>query len=115
MSNTNPPAIITADQAAALIKGFGELTGEMRAMHHTFSSSLNAMREDIRRIETASNERSNRLEDSLVKRMDSIGTRVTNLENEDKRMIEKVASLSALGGGVGGALAAGLVELIKRF
>ena len=54
------------------------------------------------------------LEESVGKRIDGLGTRVTNLEAEDKRLIEKTAKLSALGGGVGGALAAAAVELIKR-
>ena len=59
-------------------------------------------------------QRIDNLETSVGKRIDGLGTRVSNLEAEDKRLIEKTAKLSALGGGVGGALAAAAVELIKR-
>jgi hypothetical protein len=55
------------------------------------------------------------VEDRLVKRLDGLGSRVTALEAEDKKLIEKTAKLSAVGGGVGGALAAVAVELIKRY
>lgn len=110
---------------AQIMHSIGQLTGTVQAMHQGMTARLEDMREDIRRIEQASKEQMNRVEDNLArqitdqgemlnKRMDGIGTRVSALEAEDKKIIEKVAKLSALGGGVGGALAAAAVEIIKR-
>ena len=108
-----------------IMHGLGQLTGAVQAMDRGITARIEDIRDDIRRLEAAQNERMDRIEDSLGqridnleasvgKRIDGLGTRVTNLEAEDKRLIEKTAKLSALGGGVGGALAAAAVELIKR-
>lgn len=108
-----------------IMHSIGQLTGAVQAMHQGLTARIEDIQADIRRMETAQSERMNRIEDSLGqridnletsvgKRIDGLGTRVTNLEAEDKRLIEKTAKLSALGGGVGGALAAAAVELIKR-
>lgn len=119
-----------------VMHSLGQLTGAVNAMHQGLTARIEDMRDDIRRLDQASNARMDRIEESLGrqistqgevtgKRIDDlennvngkiagIGTRVTNLEAEDKRLIEKTAKLSALGGGVGGALAAAAVELIKR-
>lgn len=98
----------------AVAQALGQLTGELRVMHASLTEAISVIRDDLRRIEDNSNERMTRLEDAMSKRIDGMGQRITALEAEDKRMIEKVAKLSALGGGVGGALAAAAVELIKR-
>lgn len=116
-----------------IMRSIGELTGAVKLMNEGLNRRIDDIRADIQRLDTASNERMDRMEtglnrriddvssglramdDSVGKRIDGLGSRVTNLESEDKRMIEKVAKLSALGGGVGGALAAGLVEILKRF
>lgn len=98
----------------AIAQALGQLTGELRVMHQSLNKSIEVIRDDLRRIEDNSNERMTRLEDGLSKRIDGMGGRITALEAEDKRLIEKVAGLSAVGGTVGGALAAAAVELIKR-
>ena len=108
-----------------IMHSIGQLTGAVQAMHQGLTARIEDIKADIRRMESAQSERMDRIEDSLGqridnleasvgKRIDGLGTRVTNLEAEDKRLIEKTAKLSALGGGVGGALAAAAVELIKR-
>jgi predicted PurR-regulated permease PerM len=108
-----------------IMHGLGELTGAVHAMHQGLTARIEDIKADIRRLEEAQSERMDRIEDSLGRRIDNLevsvgrridhlGTRVTNLEEEDKRLIDKTARLGAIGGGVGGALAAGLVEVIKR-
>jgi DNA anti-recombination protein RmuC len=108
-----------------LMRTLGELTGAVREMHQGLSTRMEDIKEDIRRLESGHNDRMNRIEANMGQRiadlqtsinnqLSGLGTRVTNLEAEDKRLIEKTAKLSALGGGIGGALAAGAVELLKR-
>lgn len=110
---------------AQLMHGMGQLAGAVTALQHGLTARIEDIRSDIRRIEEAQTERLNHVENNLSnqitqlredvnKRIDGLGTRVSNLEAEDKRLIEKTAKLSAVGGGVGGALAAVAVELIKR-
>jgi len=98
----------------AVAQALGQLSGELRVMHQSLTDAIGVIRNDLRRIEDNSNERMTRLEDAMSRRIDGMGERITSLEAEDKRLIEKVAGLSALGGTVGGALAAAAVELIKR-
>lgn len=108
-----------------IMYSLGKLTGAVETLNSGLSSRIEDIRQDIRRIDKAQTERLERVEDNLVaqidqvrddvsKRFDGLGKRVDALEAEDKRQIEKTAKLSALGGGVGGALAAAVVELIKR-
>jgi len=110
---------------AQVMHSIGQLTGAVHAMHQGLTDRINDIKGDIRRLESAQSERMTRIEENLSaqigqvrddvnKRIDGLGTRVTNLESEDKRLIEKTAKLGALGGGIGGALAAGVVEVIKR-
>ncbi|CBJ40032.1 conserved hypothethical protein (plasmid) [Ralstonia solanacearum CMR15] len=110
---------------AQIMHSIGQLTGAVNAMHTGLTARIEDIRSDVRRLEAAQGERMDRIEDSLGKRIDaleasvgkridSLGNRVTTLENEDKRQIEKTAKLSAMGGGIGGALATVAVELIKR-
>ncbi len=111
---------------AQIMHLLGQLTGEVRTMHQGLTARIEDIKVEIHRLDRASNDRMDRMEDSLVRqiaeqgrdlneRMDGIGKRVEALEAEDKKMIEKVAKLGALGGGVGGALAAGVVEILKRW
>lgn len=117
---------------AQIMLSIGKLVGAVEALN----SSIATIHSEIQRLDKSSVERLDRVEDHLSdkikdqgvainKRIDDLevnvgdkikglGTRVTALENEDKKIIEKVAKLSALGGGVGGALAAAAVELIKH-
>src|SRR3989338_8017928 len=119
---------------AQIMHSIGQLTGSVEAMHAGLTARIEDIRKDIDRLDKASNARMDRIEDNLTKqitdqgksinkRIDGLegsvnekfkglGTRVTALEQEDKKMIEKVAKLSAVGGGVGGALAAALVEIV---
>ncbi len=121
---------------AQIMHSIGQLTGTVQAMHQGMTARLEDMRADIRRIDLASNDRMNRIEDNLAKqiagqgvvmntridglektvgdRLIGLSTRVTSLETEDKKIIEKVARLSAIGGGIGGSLAAAIVEIIKH-
>jgi hypothetical protein len=110
---------------AQIMHSIGKLTGAVEVMHQGLTARIDDIKADIRRLESAQGERMDRIETTLSgridhleegfgKRIDSLGSRVTNLETEDKRLIEKTAKLSAFGGGVGGALAAAAVELIKR-
>jgi hypothetical protein len=98
----------------AISNALGQLGGEFRVMHQSLASNLTVIRDEIHRLEDRSNQRLEQLESRLNIRLDNMGGRITALENEDKLMIEKVAKLSALGGGVGGALAAAAVEILKR-
>lgn len=121
---------------AQIMHSIGQLTGSVQALHQGLTARIEDIRDDIRRLDKASNDRMDRIEDNLAtqiadqgvalnKRIDGLeknvgdkisglGTRVTALEAEDKKIIEKVASMSALGGGVGGALVAAAVEVLKR-
>ncbi|NTZ82372.1 hypothetical protein FCJ61_04900 [Burkholderia metallica] len=115
-----------ATDNAQIMHSIGQLTGAVQAMHQGLTARIEDIRADLRRAEKAQSERMDRIEESLGKRIDAVesnvgkridglGNRVTALEIEDKRQIEKTAKLSALGGGVGGALATAAVELIKHF
>lgn len=110
---------------AQVMHSLGQLTGAVNAMHQGLTARIEDIKGDIRRLEQAQGERMTRIEENLTgqinqvredvnKRVDGLGTRVAILEAEDKRLIEKTAKLGALGGGVGGALAAAAVEIVKR-
>ncbi|MBI1175665.1 MAG: hypothetical protein GC139_10445 [Sideroxydans sp.] len=131
-SNNNNDQISNAQ----LMHSIGQLTGSVQALHQGLTARIEDMRSDIRRMEAAQSDRMDRMEenfgrrvdgvesnlskriddvsDAINKRIDGIGTRVSNLEAEDKKMIEKVATMSAFGGGLGGALVTGAIELLKH-
>lgn len=122
MQHTPPPHHVDLTQ---INRSIGELTGAVKAMHEGTTARIEDIRKDIARLEQSTNDRMTRTEqtlsnqireqgENLNKRIDGLGTRVANLEAEDKKLIAKTAQLGALGGGVGGALAAGAVELIKH-
>lgn len=102
------------DQDKNLANSIGQLSGELRVMHQATMDAIKVIREDVRRMEDSTRENMQHLETRINDKIDGIGTRVLSLENEDKKIIEKVAGLSAIGGGVGGALVSGILELIKR-
>ncbi|WP_292965955.1 hypothetical protein [Novosphingobium sp. UBA1939] len=119
-SDTNKPA-----DMGQVMHSIGQLTGAVQAMHTGLTARIEDIRQDIQRIESAQIQRMNRMETTFTnrladvetnvgKRIDSMGARVTALEAEDKRLIAKTARLGALGGGIGGALSAVAIELIKR-
>lgn len=110
---------------AQIMHSIGQLTGAVHAMHQGLTARIDDIKGDIRRLEQAQGERMTRIEENLTgqinqvredvnKRIDGLGSRVTTLEAGEKQLIDKTAKLSALGGGVGGALAAAAVEIIKR-
>ncbi len=113
------------NDTAQILQSLGQLTGTVAALQQGLTARIEDIRHDIRRIEASQTERLNHVEanlgsqigqlrDDMNSKITGLGTRVSNLEAEDKRLIEKTAKLSALGGGIGGALAAAAVELIKR-
>lgn len=115
-----------------IMHSIGQLTGAVQAMHTGLTARIDDIKADIRRLEQAQSERMDRIEDGLGKRIDDVkdvlgkriddvqtgvntqlstlGDRVTSLEVEDKKLIEK----TALSGGLAGTLAAGAIELIKH-
>ncbi len=122
-----PPETPTpaSSDLSLIMHSIGKLTGEVRAMHEGTTARIEDIRRDIARLEQAGNDRMTRTEQALStqireqgeqlnKRIDGIGTRVTNLEAEDKLLIEKVAKVSAMGGGISGALIAGAIEAFKH-
>ncbi|WP_180131953.1 hypothetical protein [Rhodoferax sp. BLA1] len=120
-----PPETPTSSDLSQIMHSIGKLTGEVRAMHEGTTARIEDIRRDIARLEQAGNERMNRTEQALSTqireqgehfkhRVDGIDKRVKDLEAEDKRLIEKVAKVSAMGGGISGALIAGAVEAFKH-
>lgn len=116
---------LTSSEVNVIMHGLGQLSGKVEAMHQATTARIEDIRADIKRLEAATNERINRVEtnladqirnqgDQLGERLDGLGNRVTLLEDEDKRLIEKVAKVSALGGSVSGGLIAGAIELMKH-
>lgn len=121
---------------AQIMHGLGQLTGAVNSMNQGLTARIEDIRADIRRVENSQSVRMDRIETSLGqrienvetnvgqrvndlseainKRIDGLGTRVTSLEAEDKKIIKDVATMSAMGGGIGGALVAAAVELIKH-
>lgn len=115
----------TTTEIGQLQHSIGMLTGAVNAMHTGLTARIEDIRKDIHRIETSQTERMNRMESNfnlrltevetnVGKRIDGMGARVTALEAEDKKLIDKTARLGAFGGGIGGALSAVAIELLKR-
>ncbi len=109
----------------AILHAIGEMRGEMRVLNQQNSERYETLRRDIQRLEESINDRITRVEqsfasqlrdqtDQIGRRIDSLGSRVNNLEAEDKRLIEKVAKVSAMGGGLTGGIVAGAIEIIKH-
>jgi hypothetical protein len=104
----------TSADTAVIMRSIGELDGSVKAMHSGLTERINDIKEDIRRLEAAQSARMDSIERNLGHRIDGLSDRIVALENEDKNQIGQIAKLSAAGGGVGGALAAVGVELLKR-
>ncbi len=110
---------------AQIMHSLGKLTGAIQSMHQGLTARIEDIKADIRRLDSASNARMDRIETNLTskihehseitnKRIDGLGERVLALEKEDKTMIREIAKYSAMGGGASAALVAGVVELLKR-
>lgn len=107
---------------AQIMHGLGKLTGMVETMHQSMTIRIEDIRSEIRRIDRSHSEGMRRLESAISesekrtnKRIDEVCDRVMVLESADKKLSEKVAYLAAGGGGIGGILAAGIVELIKHY
>lgn len=119
---------ISATESAQILQAIGRLSGQMEmivGLHREQTRSIDAIRAEIREQETrfratigeTEQRLSEKIDASLEpvnKRIDGLSGRVTALEQEDKRLIEKVAKVSAVGGSISGGLIAGAVELIKH-
>lgn len=119
---------ISATESAQILQAIGRLSGQMEmivGLHREQTRSIDAIRAEIReqetRFRTTIGETEQRLSEKIDaslepvnKRIDGLSGRVTALEQEDKRLIEKVAKVSAVGGSISGGLIAGALELIKH-
>ena len=115
-------------ESAQILQAIGRVSGQMEMLigqHREQARSIESIRAEIREQETrfrdtvAQTEQrlSEKIDASLEpvnKRIDGLTTRVSSLEQEDKRLIEKVARVSAVGGSISGGLIAGAIEIIKH-
>jgi len=119
---------ITPTESAQILQAIGRVSGQMEMLigqHREQARSIEGIRAEIRDQETRFRETvaqteqrlSEKIDASLEpvnKRIDGLANRVGELEKEDKRLIEKVAKVSAVGGTISGGLIAGAIELIKH-
>jgi t-SNARE complex subunit (syntaxin) len=108
-----------------IMHSIGQLTGAIQAMHQGLTARIEDIKDDIKRLDNASNMRMDRIEESLVRqiheqgdstnqRIDGLDKRMGDLEKEDKLMIREITKYSFMGGSTSAALVAGIVELLKR-
>ena len=117
---------------AQIMHALGQLAGSVSANHQGVTARVEDIRRDIVRIETATREQINRMEDSVSKqitaqgvafeqrigglekvlgdKVSSLSTRVSDLEKSEKTMLYKIGYVS----GAAGVLVAGAVELLKH-
>lgn len=119
---------ISPTESAQILQAIGRVSGQMEMLigqHREQARSIESIRAEIRDQEARFRETvaqteqrlSEKIDASLEpvnKRIDGLSNRVTALEQEDKRLIEKVAKVSAVGGTISGGLIAGMVELAKH-
>jgi len=119
---------ITPTESAQILQAIGRVSGQMEMLigqHREQARSIEGIRAEIREQETRFRETvaqteqrlSEKIDASLEpvnKRIDGLANRVGELEKEDKRLIEKVAKVSAVGGTISGGLIAGAIELVKH-
>ena len=115
-------------ESAQILQAIGRVSGQMEMLigqHREQARSIENIRAEIRdqdsRFHEAMQQTEQRLSDKIDaslepvnKRIDGLTTRVSSLEQEDKRLIEKVARVSAVGGSISGGLIAGAIELVKH-
>ncbi len=115
-------------ESAQILQAIGRVSGQMEMLigqHREQARSIENIRAEIRdqdsRFREAMQQTEQRLSDKIDaslepvnKRIDGLTTRVSSLEQEDKRLIEKVARVSAVGGSISGGLIAGAIELVKH-
>ena len=119
---------ITPTESAQILQAIGRVSGQMEMLigqHREQARSIEGIRAEIRDQETRFRETvaqteqrlSEKIDASLEpvnKRIDGLANRVGELEKEDKRLIEKVAKVSAVGGTISGGLIAGAIEVVKH-
>ncbi len=80
---------------------------DMNRIHAEHSAGLQQLREEIVRMIAQSERR-------MEARLNATNIRVDRLEEQDKRFIAKLASLTAAGGGIGSMITIIGTELLKR-
>lgn len=95
------------DNLANLRQDIQHVRADMNRIHAEHSAGLQQLREEIVRMIAQSEKR-------MESRLDDTNRRVDRLEAEDKRLIAKLAGLTAAGGGIGSILTLAGTELIKR-
>jgi chromosome segregation ATPase len=125
--NTTPNNIHPTE-SAQILHAIGRVSGQMEMLigqHSEQARSIEGIRAEIRdqenRFREALAQTEQRVSDKIDgalepvnKRIDSLSARVNGLEAEDKRLIEKVAKVSAVGGTISGGLIAGAIEVVKH-
>lgn len=95
------------DNIGSLRQDVQNVRSEMIRIHTAQSASLQQLRDDLTKMIEQSEERT-------AARLEDTNRRVDRLEEEDKRVIAKLAGLTAAGGGVGSALTLVATEILKR-
>ena len=95
------------DNIGSLRQDIQQVRSEMIRIHTVQSASLQQLRDDLTKMIEQSEERT-------AARLEDTNRRVDRLEEEDKRVIAKLAGLTAAGGGVGSALTLVATEILKR-
>ncbi len=95
------------DNLANLRQDIRHVRDDMNRIHAEHSAGLQQLREEIVRMIAQSEKR-------MESRLDDTNRRVDRLEAEDKKLIAKLAGLTAAGGGVGSALTLVATEILKR-
>ena len=95
------------DNLANLRQDIQRVRDDMNRIHAEHSVSIQQLREEIVRMIDQSEKR-------MDERLDETNHRVDRLEEQDKRFIAKLASLTAAGGGIGSMITIIGTELLKR-
>ena len=95
------------DNIGSLRQDVQNVRSEMIRIHTAQSASLQQLRDDLTKMIEQSEERT-------AARLEDTNRRVDRLEEEDKRVIAKLAGLTAAGGGIGSALTLVATEILKR-
>lgn len=95
------------DNLANLRQDIQHVRDDMCRIHSEHTASLQQLREEIDRIVAKSERR-------MEARLNATNIRVDRLEEQDKRFIAKLASLTAAGGGIGSMITIIGTELLKR-
>lgn len=95
------------DNLTNLRQDIQHVRDDMNRIHAEHSAGLQQLREEIVRMIAQSERR-------MEARLNATNIRVDRLEEQDKRFIAKLASLTAAGGGIGSMITIIGTELLKR-